>query len=335
MARKLRTLKEVVAYTFKHKAEWEIDSKKHPGWENNPPLIDNFFLHVPASTPVKKVDQATMDLVRTKIWEQGGSDSKVNKVIMCMQTAMNYCISRGQIDVPDLQLTYVEWGRRGTLYKFDMLDLAIINQPIFSVQQILDMYDMAMKLGEDHGQKFINCADTIVLSGFTGLGWSEFSQLKTCDIFLHEKPPEIRVGYRRDFRVKKDARERAVPLVGPAEMLIPILRKRIINTEGNPDVQLFGDDWWGHDEGQDQHRRVFEHITNFCGLTFDSRGYKRSPYNLRHSYASNSYKATQNAYQIGKLMGHSQPKTTERYLHLVTEDLAHGLSNYDQVATAT
>lgn len=335
MGRKLRTLRQVVDYTFKHKVEWEIGSKKHPGWENNPPLIDEFFLHIPASTSVKKVDQATMDLVRDKIWEQGGSDNKVNKVIQAMQTAMNYCISRGQLDVPDLELTYVAFGRKGTLYKFDMLDIKIINQPIFSPKQILDMYDMAMKLGESQGQKFINCADTIVLSGFTGLGWSEFSQLKTCDIFLHEKPPEIRVGYRRDFRIKKDARARSVPLVGAAEMLIPILRKRIINTEGDPNVHLFGDDWWGWDEGQDQHRRVFEHITNFCGLTYDSRGLKRRPYNLRHSYASNTYKETHNAYQVHKLMGHSQPSTTERYLHLATEDLAHGLTNYDQVATAT
>lgn len=100
-------------------------------------------------------------------------------------------------------------------------------------------------------------------------------------------------------------------------------------------MQLFGDDWWGHDEGQDQHRRVFEHITNLCGLTFDSRGYKRTVYCLRHSFCTNSYRATQNPYQIGKLMGHSQPSTTERYLHLVTEDLAQGLSNYDLVVNSS
>ena len=335
MGRKLRTLGQVADYTFKHKPQWMIGSTKHTGWENNPPLIEEFFTIIPASTPVKKVDQATMNLVRDKIWEKGGSDNKVNKVIQAMQTAMNFCVSTGQIDIPNLQLTYVAYGQKGVLYKFEMLDLTIINQPIFSPQQILDMYDMAIKLSQTEGQRFENCADTIVLSGFTGLGWSEYSQLKSCDIFLHEKPPEIRVGYRRDFRVKKNARKRAVPLVGNAEMVIPILRKRIMNTEGDPDVLLFGDDWWGYDEGQDQHRRVFEHITNFCGLTKDSRGYKRTPYNLRHSYCTNTYRETQNAYQSHKLMGHSQMKTTERYLHLVTEDLAQGLSTYDLVAKAT
>ena len=276
-----------------------------------------------------------MDLVRDKMWDQGGSDSLVNKTIQAMQTAMNYCISRGQIEMPALELAYSNFGRKGIQYKFDRLDEKVVNQPIFSPKQILMMYDLGMELSQTEGPQFANCAESIVMSGFTGLGWSEFSQLRTCDIFLPLNPPEVRVGYRRDFKIKKGCRARAVPLVGAAEMLIPILRRRIMETEGNAEAQLFGDDWWGHDFGQDQHRRVFEHITNLLGLTFDSRGYKRTVYCLRHSFCTNTYKETQNAYQVHRLMGHSQIKTTERYLHLVTEDLAHGLTNYDQVATAT
>lgn len=335
MGRKLRTLGEIASYTFANKVEWKMNSEKHSGWVNNRPLIDKFLVIALPSTPYKKVDQAMMDKVRDKIWEQGGSDSLVNKTIQAMQTAMNYCISRGQIDMPALELAYSHFGRKGIQYKFDRLDEEIINQPIFSPKQILSMYDLGMELSQTEGQQFANCAESIVMSGFTGLGWSEFSQLKTCDIFLTENPPEVRVGYRRDFKIKKGCRARAVPLVGAAEMLIPILRRRIMETEGNADIQLFGDDWWGHDYGQDQHRRVFEHITNLLNLTRDSRGYKRTVYCLRHSYCTNTYKETQNAYQVHKLMGHSQMKTTERYLHLVTEDLAHGLGTYNSVATAT
>ena len=39
-------------------------------------------------------------------------------------------------------------------------------------------------------------------------------------------------------------------------------------------------------------------------------------HDLRHSFASNMVNAGQSIYVVGKLLGHSQVKTTQRYAHL-------------------
>ena len=39
-------------------------------------------------------------------------------------------------------------------------------------------------------------------------------------------------------------------------------------------------------------------------------------HDLRHSFASNLVNAGQSIYVVGKLLGHSQVKTTQRYAHL-------------------
>lgn len=44
-------------------------------------------------------------------------------------------------------------------------------------------------------------------------------------------------------------------------------------------------------------------------------------HDLRHSAASNMANSGQSLYTVGKVLGHSQPRTTQRYAHLSNETL--------------
>ena len=46
-----------------------------------------------------------------------------------------------------------------------------------------------------------------------------------------------------------------------------------------------------------------------------------SPRSLRHTFATEYLRNGGDLYRLSRILGHSNTRTTERYLHLVTEDL--------------
>ena len=54
-------------------------------------------------------------------------------------------------------------------------------------------------------------------------------------------------------------------------------------------------------------------------------------HDLRHSMASNMVNSGRSIYEVAKVLGHSQLKTTQRYAHLSSETLLH----VDAAADAT
>ena len=55
-------------------------------------------------------------------------------------------------------------------------------------------------------------------------------------------------------------------------------------------------------------------------------------HDLRHSMASNMVNSGRSIYEVAKVLGHTQLKTTQRYSHLSQETL---LAAVDAAATAT
>ena len=64
--------------------------------------------------------------------------------------------------------------------------------------------------------------------------------------------------------------------------------------------------------------RDFKKMCKRLGIT----GVRTSPHTLRHTFATEYLKAGGNIYKLSRMLGHSTIKTTERYLHLQTADLA-------------
>ena len=189
------------------------------------------------------------------------------------------------------------------------------------------MYEWGKRLSKSSGSRYLNCAETILLTATTGVPWHEFVQIKSSDVHLDNPDgPILWIGNRHDFNLKRDVRERKIPLEGNAALMVPILQRRINDTEGDPRCFLFGDDWTDHDKrGRDQHGRIFESIRNDLGYEFDDRGLRRTPYCLRHSFCTWSLRAGTCLERTRYLMGHSSIETTRKYLHLVAEDYVRSM----------
>ena len=329
MPQKLKTLGQNTDFSFKNNVKW-YDIKKHTGAKNNRALVAKYLEIIPASTHYLKVTQDTMDLVRNRLWERDdASNNAVNKCCGVIQAALNFALERGRITLPKGDLSYIRSHKQMRKWIFAKEPERKVTRPIFSHDQIIHMYDMGMRLSREFGGTYSNCAETILLSAYTGMGWAEFHQLKACDIHLDIDVPVIAIGHRSDFTIKRDVRRRSIPLLGAAEKLIPMLRRRIVEAEGDPDVRLFGDDWYGCKDGGDQHRRVFDNITDALGIMYDSRGIKRTPYCLRHTFCTNSIRFGKDIFRTSKLMGHSSVITTDNYAHLETEDLIQAMPTFE------
>lgn len=68
-------------------------------------------------------------------------------------------------------------------------------------------------------------------------------------------------------------------------------------------------------------------LRNEIKKNFKKLGYEMRPHVLRHSYATALFKGGADIYTVKELLGHSDVRTTQRYLHLTNNDLK---SRYDK-----
>jgi site-specific recombinase XerD len=54
-------------------------------------------------------------------------------------------------------------------------------------------------------------------------------------------------------------------------------------------------------------------------------------YHLRHSFGSHMLKANKNLYNVKQAMGHTSIKTTERYMHVLDEDVRSDINNTEDL----
>jgi len=326
---RLRTIGQVFDYTFNNLETWDHN---HAGRAPNVTNSNKFIDIHGRSLQVSKINQATMDVVKKVLRERDDASNRtVNLCVGTAQVAMNFCLGRGLIPWPDPRELFIKSNR----YCFPMLEIKRVDKPIFSKEQVIHMYEYGLRLSKSLGALYQNVAETILLSAFTGISWSEYVQLQSCDIHLDARIPYISVGGRRNFKLKREVRKRQIPLAGDSAMLIPILKRRMEDVEYSVGYHLFGDDWTsGYKYGIDRHRRIFESITNDLNLTYDDRGEKRTPYCLRHSFCTWSLRDGKCIETTSRLMGHSNINTTRRYLHLVLDDYVESMPASIQLAEA-
>jgi len=326
---RLRTIGQVFDYTFNNLESWDHN---HEGRKTNVTNSNKFIDIHGRSLQISKIKQPTMDVVKTVLRERDDASNRtVNLCVGTTQVALNFCLGRGLIPWPDPRELFIKSNR----YSFPMLEVKRVDKPIFSKEQVIHMYEYGLRLSKSLGALYQNVAETILLSAFTGISWSEFIQLQSCDIHLDARIPYIEVGGRRNFTLKRMVRKRKIPLANDSAMLIPILKRRMEDVEHSVDYQLFGDDWISRGkQGQDQHRRIFESITNDLNLSHDARGEKRTPYCLRHSFCTWSLRDGKCIETTSQLMGHSNLNTTRRYLHLVLDDYVESMPASNQLTEA-
>lgn len=301
---RIQTIGQAVDHTLSKKDTWINGNGRKPATIN----CNHFMRLQGRSFPVKRIDQDTMDTVRDLLWQEDSSNGKINRVTTAVQTALNFCLSRGLLPKLDNTLSWVSpLGR----YSFEMLPENKHIRPIFTKAQVDHMARAAVDIFNRE-----DLADTILVSAYTGMGWDEYSQLRPCDLYLSERIPFIQVGGRPGFTVKRKSRIRQIPLQGEQyDRVMPVLSRRLEDAkDGN--LLLFGDDW----TDDDQHRRAFNRVRDYIGASS-----QLTPYCLRHSFCSWLIKADVQITKVQKLMGHSQITTTMNYIHIGPDDLANAV----------
>jgi integrase len=111
----------------------------------------------------------------------------------------------------------------------------------------------------------------------------------------------------------KQRKTHRLPLSPPANELIERLRKTRTGSlvfpgdiAGEPLKTLF---------------HVWEHVREHAQLEEDEKGRAARPYDLRHTFASVAVGGGFNLPIIGKLLGHTQTRTTQRYAHIDDDPL--------------
>jgi integrase len=120
----------------------------------------------------------------------------------------------------------------------------------------------------------------------------------------------------------KQRKEHRVPLSAPAQQLMADIRSRRGNVGPSDDV------FPGRQPGQrltDKLHRCWEAVCRHAGLT----GVRI--YDLRHTFAATGAGGGLSLPLIGRLLGHTQVRTTQRYAHLADDPLREAA---DKIASA-
>jgi len=177
-----------------------------------------------------------------------------------------------------------------------------------------------LKRHEQEGVQNRLMLNRLILVGFnTGLRSGEIRNLKVSSVDLGRRVLKVR---NTDEFTTKTNRERVVPLNDTSFAVLSYLCREAEGSDGlifplvhNGRFKVMDESYVG---------RHFKSWIIKAGLNPRLRFH-----DLRHSYASNLVASGVPIYAVGKLLGHSDTKTTEIYSHLSVNDLQGTTSNLD------
>jgi len=154
---------------------------------------------------------------------------------------------------------------------------------------------------------------------YTGCRINEILHIQIKDINQAERI--ITIGNKEDFRTKS----RKIRYIPISDKMLELL-KDILKQKGNilplyePEMYLFNDN--GNKFNKNYISKLFKKKLRLCGLPE-----KYHFHCLRHTFITNLVKAGVNINYIKQIAGHSDIKTTERYVHIGIDDLKQALNN--------
>jgi integrase len=163
--------------------------------------------------------------------------------------------------------------------------------------------DHLCSIARNHGRTEL--ADLILFAAYTGLRQGEIRRLRSWDFDFRMEQPFIHVGGTPESRTKTSNYRQ----VGLNERLIPIVQRLLDGSQ--PNAYIFGEYWHSRQRIQ----REFNRVREF--LMYEDRTVTRGHvfHTLRHSYGTWQIAAGTPVMHVKQTMGHSNVKTTERYVH--------------------
>lgn len=169
----------------------------------------------------------------------------------------------------------------------------------FTKEQVDAMCDIAKRHGRDE------LADLLLFAAYTGLRQGEIRKLKARDFDFRLEHPFIHVGGTPDSLTKTGNYRQ----VGLNDRLIPMVHRLLDGVK--QDDLIFGDYWFN----RQRISRAFNSVRDFLMYRDDTVTRAHVFHTLRHSYGTWQIAAGTPVMHVQQTMGHSNVKTTERYVH--------------------
>lgn len=169
----------------------------------------------------------------------------------------------------------------------------------YTQEQVDKLCDIARR----HGRSEL--ADLVLFAAYTGLRQGEIRKLRGWDFDFRMEQPFIHVGGTPETRTKTSNYRQ----VGLNDRLIPMVQRLLDGARQND--LIFGDYWFS----RQRISRDFNRVREFLMYEDDTVTRAHVFHCLRHSYGTWQIAAGTPVMHVKQTMGHSNVKTTERYVH--------------------
>jgi len=263
-------------------------------------LIEDYFgLH----TEVGEVTAAHFDGLKTHLKDKGLSDASINRYTASISKLIKHAMQRPEL-YEVYRMPYIEY---------------------ISVENERDRY-----LSEDEEKEMIQCYqdkgwhDTLDFTLFmldTGMRKGEGLGFTAKQVHTHKNTEgRTRMYVRLQGNTSTKKHKRVVPLTTRARNIVEPL---LANCE--PDDVVFDLNYWTVSNR-------FDYVKGMMGLEED-KGFVF--HTLRHTYASRLVQKGVPLYTVGSLLGHTNPRMTQRYAHFAPEHLLDAVDVLQETETVT
>ena len=235
--------------------------------------------------PLKLMDSKLITDVTTNIKDElEWSENSANKFLSTISTTFKCLLRHHLIDsMPTISRYKTPEGRTEW----------------FTQQQV----DHLCQLAIEHGSQEL--ADLILFAAYTGLRQGEIRKLRAWDFDFRQDVPFVHVGGTPQTRTKTSNYRQ----VGLNHRLIPMAHRLLDGSR--PDDLIFGDYWFSRQRVS----RAFNNIRTFAAYEDNTITTGHVFHTLRHSFGTWQIAAGTPLMHLKQTMGHSNAKTTERYVH--------------------
>jgi len=228
----------------------------------------------------KLIKDITEDIKDDLEW----SENSANKFLSTISKTFKCLLDHHLIDTMPVILRYTNPEGRTEWY----------------TQQQIDHY---CQIARDHGRDEL--ADLVLFAAYTGLRQGELRKLRAWDFDFRMEQPIIHVGGTPESRTKTNNYRQ----VGLNDRLLPMVHRLLDGAR--PNDLVFGDYWYNRQKVSRDFNRVREFLMHEDPTV--TRGHVF--HTLRHSYGTWQIAAGTPVMFVKQTMGHSNVKTTERYIH--------------------
>ena len=237
------------------------------------------------SIPLKVMDSKLITDVTENIKDElGWSENSANKFLSTISTTFKCLLRHHLVDSMPTIMRYKTPEGRTEWFTQPQVDL---------------LCDIAR-----HGEN-TELSDLILFAAYTGLRQGEIRKLRAWDFDFRMDQPFIHVGGTPETRTKTSNYRQ----VGLNDRLVPMAHRLLDGARSND--LIFGDHWFNRQRVS----REFTRTRNSAMMQDNTITTGHVFHTLRHSYGTWQIAAGTPVMHVKQTMGHSNVKTTERYVH--------------------